>query len=211
MSRDGLLFVVLLLALVLLVVLGVFVVALFIEIVVLVGLEVVVVVEVIVLLVVDVVLLVVDVVALDLVVVDLFVFVQFVVFVTVGRLTKLDGFMPGECPELHVKAPPQGGADTVETVDGIITNAIRCLAPFDPAFCGTISQVVGASVLSGRCSSAAEQGSHKPRVGGSIPPTATTLIEQDFPERARKRARALRHARRRARRSRSNGARLPED
>src|SRR5262249_59914359 len=25
----------------------------------------------------------------------------------------------------------------------------------------------------GRCSSAAEQGSHKPRVGGSIPPTAT--------------------------------------
>src|SRR6058998_1772380 len=26
---------------------------------------------------------------------------------------------------------------------------------------------------SGRCSSAAEQGSHKPRVGGSIPPTAT--------------------------------------
>src|SRR5206468_7909321 len=28
-----------------------------------------------------------------------------------------------------------------------------------------------------RCSSAAEQGSHKPRVGGSIPPTATTLFE----------------------------------
>src|SRR5207253_7126339 len=26
-----------------------------------------------------------------------------------------------------------------------------------------------------RCSSAAEQGSHKPRVGGSIPPTATKL------------------------------------
>src|SRR5437899_12910947 len=27
-----------------------------------------------------------------------------------------------------------------------------------------------------RCSSAAEQGSHKPRVGGSIPPTATIRI-----------------------------------
>ena len=32
-----------------------------------------------------------------------------------------------------------------------------------------------ASPTARRCSSAAEQGSHKPRVGGSIPPTATTL------------------------------------
>src|SRR5213593_2882008 len=30
---------------------------------------------------------------------------------------------------------------------------------------------------SGRCSSAAEQGSHKPRVGGSIPPTATNFTD----------------------------------
>src|SRR5207237_9823094 len=32
-----------------------------------------------------------------------------------------------------------------------------------------------------RCSSAAEQGSHKPRVGGSIPPTATTYPDIDVP------------------------------
>jgi hypothetical protein len=30
-----------------------------------------------------------------------------------------------------------------------------------------------------RCSSAAEQGSHKPRVGGSIPPTATNLTDNE--------------------------------
>jgi hypothetical protein len=33
----------------------------------------------------------------------------------------------------------------------------------------------------GRCSSAAEQGSHKPRVGGSIPPTATTFTPSQEP------------------------------
>jgi hypothetical protein len=33
----------------------------------------------------------------------------------------------------------------------------------------------GESSTNRRCSSAAEQGSHKPRVGGSIPPTATTF------------------------------------
>src|SRR5207247_4576832 len=81
--------------------------------------------------------------------VEVLVFGHFFVLIAVGRLTKLDGFRPGECPELHVKAPPQGGANTVEMLAGIITNGLWCLAPFDPAFCGTISRVLGASFLSG--------------------------------------------------------------
>src|SRR5262245_13210106 len=38
-----------------------------------------------------------------------------------------------------------------------------------------VYSAVRVGACSRRCSSAAEQGSHKPRVGGSIPPTATTL------------------------------------
>src|SRR5207247_8564973 len=81
--------------------------------------------------------------------VEVLVFGPFFVLVAVGRLTKLAGVRPGKCPKLHVKAPPQGGANTVEMLAGIITNGLWCLAPFDPAFCGTISRVLGASFLSG--------------------------------------------------------------
>src|SRR6266571_1502939 len=47
------------------------------------------------------------------------------------------------------EGPSAGGANTVEMLAGIITNGLWCLAPFDPAFCGTISRVLGASFLSG--------------------------------------------------------------
>src|SRR5439155_7620147 len=119
------------------------------------------------------------------VVVELLLIFVFVVLFVVGWAA-LDKLVPGVRPELHVRAPPGG------LLGGIITNIPgvktesgerRARRPW-----GKIRSGRRPDASARRCSSAAEQGSHKPRVGGSIPPTATNnsiTCEAGFPERVR--------------------------